>query len=61
MYNGKEIDKKLNNVFIISFIILLLISMTGIPYLFFNWQYYITWVKVNSTGNSRNKGITWAI
>jgi len=36
MYNGKEIDKKLNNVFIISFIILLLISMTGIPYLFFN-------------------------
>lgn len=34
MYNGKEIEKNLNRVFIISFIVLLLISMTGIPYIF---------------------------
>jgi hypothetical protein len=32
MYNGKEIDKKLNRIFILTFIILLFVSMTGLPY-----------------------------
>lgn len=34
MYNGKEIGKKLNTIFVLCFLILMLISITGVPYLF---------------------------
>jgi Na+/pantothenate symporter len=40
MYNGKEINKKLNVIFIVSFIILVFFSMTGIPYIILNWQHW---------------------
>lgn len=32
MYNGKEIDRKLNRIFVVTLSILLFISMTGLPY-----------------------------